>query len=140
LPTEGIGPFYLVVDKNVRPPTVTCRPDMLAGQIRSELEPGPDSICAVTNVEGIVLGRVRWTDLPADDDVRAEEFMVLGPATVRPAGEGLGLVDRMRKAGVTTILVTTPKGRLVGTLYRDDAERLIRERPVRSDASGEDVS
>jgi hypothetical protein len=140
LPTEGIGPFYLVVDMNVRPPTATCRADALAGQIRSELEPGPDSICAVTNVEGIVLGRVRWKDLPADDDVRAEEFMQLGPATVRPTEELRGLVDRMRKAGVKTILVTTPKGRLVGTLYRDDAERLIRERPVRSDASGEDVS
>jgi hypothetical protein len=92
LPTEGIGPFYLVVDMNVRPPTATCRPDALAGQIRSELEPGPDSICAVTNVEGIVLGRVRWKDLPADDDVRAEEFMQLGPATVRPTEELRGLV------------------------------------------------
>jgi len=75
-----------------------------------------------------------------DDGVRVEEFMQLGPATVRPTEELRGLVDRMRKAGVKTILVTTPKGRLVGTLYRDDAELLIRERPVWSDVSGEDVS
>jgi len=66
--------------------------------------------------------------------------MLLGPATVRPTEELRGLVDRMGKAGVKTILVTTPKGRLVGTLYRDDAELLIRERPVWSDVSGEDVS
>jgi len=140
LPTEGTGPFYLVVGKNVRPPTATCRPDTPAGQIRSELEPGPDSICAVTNDEGIVVGRVRWKDLPADDDARAEEFMQLGPATVRPREELRGLVGRMRDAGVKTILVTTPQGRLIGTLYRDDAEQLIRERPARSEDTGEGVS
>jgi Mg/Co/Ni transporter MgtE len=101
---------------------------MTAGWVRLELEPGADSICAVTNDEGIVLGRVRWKDLPERDDVRVDEFMQLGPATVRPREELGDLVERMRKAGVKTILVTTPQGRLVGIVHRDDAERAIQER------------
>ena len=139
LPTEGTGPFYLVVGKNIRPPTATCSPDSLAWEIRREMEPGPDSICAVTNAEGIVLGRVRWKDLPAEDDIPVEKFMQLGPATVRPREELRGLVERMRRAGVKTILVTTPKGHLVGTLHRDDAERVMLQRSVRPGSSGEDV-
>jgi hypothetical protein len=139
LPTEGTGPFCFVVDTNIRSPTTTCRPEALAGEIRREMEPGPDSICAVTHAEGIVLGRVRWKDLPAEDDIPVDEFMQLGPATVRPREELRGLVERMRRAGVKTILVTTPKGRLIGTLHREDAERVMRERLVRSDTLGEDV-
>jgi Mg/Co/Ni transporter MgtE len=128
LPTEGAGPFHLVAGQVLRPATATCRPDTLAGQVRAELAPGPDSICVVTNDAGIVLGRVRWKDLPEGEDLRAEEFMQIGPATVQPREELVALVDRMRKAGVKTILVTTPKGSLLGIVNREDAERLIRER------------
>src|SRR5438132_4743174 len=65
LPTEGTGPFLLVAGQVLRPATATCRPETRAGQVRAELEPGPDSICAV-----IVVGRVRWKDLSEYDDVR----------------------------------------------------------------------
>ena len=51
--------------------------------------------------------------------------MALGPATVQRREELGGLVQRMRKAGVTTILVTTPKGELIGIVDRGDAERLL---------------
>jgi hypothetical protein len=128
LPTEGTGPFQLVAGQVLRAPTATCRPTTLAGSVRSELPPGPDSICAVTNEAGIVLGRVRWKDLPEDDDVVVEEFMQIGPATVQRREELTGLVERMRGARVKTILVTTPKGRLLGIVNRDDAERFVLER------------
>src|SRR5947208_2087236 len=70
-PTEGTGPFLLVAGQVLRPATATCRPDTLAGEIRAQLTPGSDSICAVANELGIVLGRVRWKDLPENDDVPA---------------------------------------------------------------------
>src|SRR5919204_139763 len=113
LPTEGTGPFLLLAGQVLRPATATCRPDTLAGTVRRELAPGPDSICAVTNDEGIVVGRVRWKDLPEDDAILVETFMQPGPATVRPREELPGLIDRMRRAGVKTILVTTAHSRLL---------------------------
>jgi CBS domain-containing protein len=128
LPTTGNGPFHLVAGQVLRPPTATCGPTTSAGQIRTELPAGPDSICAVTNEAGIVVGRVRWKDLPEDDDAVVEDFMQIGPATVRPREELSGMVERMRSAGVKTILVTTPQGRLLGIVNRDDAEGFVRER------------
>ncbi len=132
LPTEGTGPYLLVAGQVLRPATATCRPETLSGQVRAELQPGPDSICGVTNAEGIVLGRVRWKDLPAEDDVPVEQFMQLGPATVRPREELGGLIERMRNAGVKTILVTSAKGGLMGIVNRDGGERFVRDRASRS--------
>lgn len=60
-----------------------------------------------------------------EDDTRVADFMQLGPATVQRREELTGLVERMRDKGVTTILVTTPKGELLGYVDRADAERLI---------------
>jgi predicted transcriptional regulator len=79
----------------------------------------------VVNEHGVVLGRVRPKDLPEEDDVRVADFMQLGPATVQRREELTGLVERMRDKGVTMILVTTPKGELLGYVDRADAERRI---------------
>jgi hypothetical protein len=139
LPTEGAGPFLLLAGQVLRPATAICRPDTPSGKVRAELQPGADSICAVTNDAGIVLGRVRWKDLPQDDGVRVEKFMQLGPATVGLREELRGLVERMKKAGVKTILVTSSKGVLLGIVHRDDGERFVRGRGGRS-RSGEAVT
>jgi hypothetical protein len=127
LPTTGDGPFLVLVGQVVRPAT-TCRPETRAGVLRRDLTPGPDSICAVLNDQGIVMGRIRWDDLPDDDEDPAETFMRLGPATVRPSEELAPLLERMREAKVTTILVATAEGRYVGAVNRDDGEAFIRER------------
>src|SRR5437588_6032825 len=116
LPTEGTGPFLLVAGQVLRPATATCRPGTRAGQVRAELEPGPDSICAVTNDHSIVVGRVRWKDLPEDDDVRVGGFMQVGPATVRPREElrGPGRADAGCRCEGDPRYVgegTTPRGR-----------------------------
>jgi predicted transcriptional regulator len=89
----------------------------------------------VVNEHGVVLGRVRPKDLPEEDDVRVADFMQLGPATVQRREELTGLVERMRDKGVTMILVTTPKGELLGYVDRADAERLIAGAAPPRDAS-----
>jgi CBS domain-containing protein len=132
LPTEGTGPYLHLAGQVLRPATATCRPDTLSGRVRAELQPGAGSICAVTNDAGIVLGRVRWKDLPMEDGIRVDEFMQLGPATVRPREELRDLVERMRRSGVKTILVTSSKGALLGIVHRDDGERFIRDRAGRA--------
>jgi Mg/Co/Ni transporter MgtE len=132
LPTEGTGPFLLLVGQVVRPAMATCRPDARASSVRRELTAGPDSICAVVNEHDIVVGSIRRRDLPDDDDLRAEAFMHAGPATVRPSEELSPLLDRMRAAGVRTILVTTARGQLLGIVDRDEGERFVRSRAAKS--------
>jgi predicted transcriptional regulator len=123
LPIEGAGPFRFVAGQVLNPSVATCRPDASAGDVEEVLRSHP--FCVVVNEHGIVLGRVRPKDLPDRDDARVEDFMRLGPATVQRREELSGLVQRMHDKGVRTILVTTPKGELLGYLDRDDAERLL---------------
>jgi len=120
---QGTGPFRLVAGQVLSPAPATCGPDAMAGDVRQILRSAP--FCVVVNERGVVLGRVRPKDLPEEDDVRVGQFMQLGPATVQRREELTGLVERMRDKGVTTILVTTPKGELLGYVDRADAERLI---------------
>ena len=120
---EGTGPFRYVAGQVLTPATATCLPDALSGDIRAMLRSDP--VWVVVNERGVVVGRVRPKDLPAEDDVRVADFMALGPATVQRREELGGLVQRMQNAGVTTIIVTTPKGELVGIVDRADAERLL---------------
>ena len=51
--------------------------------------------------------------------------MELGPTTVRTDEPLDALMERMRRRGVRNIVVATLDGRLVGVLYRDEAEALL---------------
>lgn len=48
-----------------------------------------------------------------------------GPTTTRADDDLAAVVERMTRRKVTELLVTDPDGRLIGVLYRDDAERLL---------------
>ncbi|MDH4111438.1 MAG: CBS domain-containing protein [Actinomycetota bacterium] len=61
--------------------------------------------------------------------LEVETFMQPGPATVRPVEELRPLVERMKKAGVKSIFVTTAEGRLIGMVRRDHAEHTLGEQP-----------
>jgi len=133
LPMQGTGPFRFVAGQVLTPAPATCAPDASSGDVREMLRSAP--FCVVVSERGIVLGRLRPKDLPAVDDARVADFMQLGPATVQRREELGGLVERMRSKGVTTILVTTPKGELLGYVDRADAERLIAGGAAPRDAS-----
>jgi len=120
---EGEGPFRYVAGQVLKPVPATCRDAALSGDVRQVLRSA--SFCIVVNEHGIVLGRVRPKDLPPEDDARVTDFMQLGPSTVQRREELSGLVQRMQDKGVATILVTTPKGELLGMVDRGDAERLL---------------
>jgi CBS domain-containing protein len=49
--------------------------------------------------------------------------MTEGPSTVRPSIGTSALLERMRPDGLTSLLITTPDGRLVGLVLRADLER-----------------
>ncbi len=69
-----------------------------------------------------MLGRIGRKALASDDDVSVEEAMTRGPSTVRPSIGTQALLERMRERNVQSYLVTTPDGRLVGLVRRDELE------------------
>jgi len=48
--------------------------------------------------------------------------MTPGPSTVRPSIGAEDLLERMRERNLTSYLVTTPDGRLVGLVRRSELE------------------
>ncbi len=52
--------------------------------------------------------------------------MESGPTTIRPDEPLEAITERMRDQRVGSILVATPDGRLVGILYRRDAEQRLK--------------
>jgi CBS domain-containing protein len=87
-----------------------CGPDTPAAAL-----PAGEAVIVV-NDDRIVLGRTRPGTHPPN--ATAEEVMVPGPTTVR-ANEPLDpLLERMGIRNVSTMIVTTPEGRLLGVINR----------------------
>src|ERR671936_379067 len=77
-----------------------------------------------TNVpERMALGRLGRKAVASDNDESVEEAMSPGPSTVRPSIGTDALLERMRSRNLTSYVVTTPDGRLVGLMRRDELER-----------------
>jgi CBS domain-containing protein len=89
----------------------TCRPDDLVSDVASR-HPGRNVV--VVNERGVVLGRCRAGDAPADGSRRVAEVMEPGPTTVRAHEPLAPLLERMARRGVHEMLVTTPEGELLG--------------------------
>lgn len=105
----------------------TCRLDDRVAGARERIEKEGAAMCVVTTDDGIVLGRVRRKHLEGKDDTVVSDVMEEGPTSVRFDEFLPDLTERMEKAGVATILVTTSAGKLVGVMHREDSEKLLRE-------------
>jgi hypothetical protein len=88
--------------------------------IRSRI--GDWDTCIVVHESGVVLGRLGRKALRSEEDVSVDEAMSPGPRTNRPSLGASAAVERMAERNVRTLLITTPDGRLVGVLYREDTE------------------
>ena len=125
LPIEGeLASVPRAIDV-VKRDVPTCSPFDRIGDVSDQVEAAREDVCIVTNDEGIVLGRLRRRALASDRGKAVHEVMQSGPTTTRADDPLKELVDRLRGAGVRSILVTTPEGRLLGVLYREDAERIL---------------
>jgi Mg/Co/Ni transporter MgtE len=78
--------------------------------------------CIVVNEQRVVLGRLGRKALGSDADASVEEGMTSGSSTVRPSIGVEDLLERMRQRKLTSYLVTTPDGRLVGLVRRSELE------------------
>ena len=95
-------------------PAVTALADETVASARQAIS-GSSTDVVVVNALGIVLGRLRKSDLDAADgsDLLAD-VMRLGPTTVRPDEPLDAVTTRMVDRGVKSLLVTRPTGELIG--------------------------
>ncbi len=131
-PIEGDDPPAQRVSDATRPDVPICAVDDELGEARrTTFDAGWDE-CIVVDCDGIVVGRLRGKTWEAQDATVVEEVMESGPTTVRADGLLQDLVDRMSERDTKLVVVTTPQGRLIGVLLRQEAERLLTgERPER---------
>jgi CBS domain-containing protein len=107
----------------VRRDVPTCAPGDPVGRVRSRVEAAGWDLCVVVAEDRTVLGDLRGKALHADPDAPAEAVMDPAPTTFRPSELLASLALHLRQAGARRVLVTTPEGRLIGVLDRDEAER-----------------
>ena len=113
---------------------VTCRPTDLISDVIDRVRAAGKETCIVTTDGGVILGRVRTVRLYGDAQVQVEELMELGPTTTRSDTMLESVLERLNARNVDSILVATSDGRLVGTLYRSDAETQLHEDRVSEEA------
>ncbi len=103
----------------------TCGLANQLGDARDRAQDADRNVCIVVDDHGVVLGRLLGDAIREDHEATIESVMEDGPTTIR-ADASLGeTTERMRKRGVGSILVTNAEGRLLGILYRDDAEKVL---------------
>ena len=119
LPTEGHGAGAARAGAAARDDVITCRLDERVGDVRVRLEGSPYGFALVTSAGGVLLGRLRQSALEGDPDLRAEAAMEAGPSTVRPDLSLEELLDRLERRSLSTAVLTTPEGELIGVVRRD---------------------
>ena len=72
-----------------------------------------------------MLGRIRGRALRGDPETTAEMAMSSGPSTIRPDTDLAEAVEYYGGSGLKSILVTDQDGMLMGTLFIDDARKLL---------------
>src|SRR5437764_9255057 len=117
LPTAGRGPTSPRVSLAMETDVPTCSPaEAAAGALARARATGWD-ICVAVNDAGVVQGRLT-VGMAVPQGAVVADVMESGPATVRANEDLVAALDRMRKRKVTTLLVTTPEGRLLGAQRR----------------------
>ncbi len=109
----------------VRRDVPTCLVSDRLGDVRAELAARSWDLCVALDDDRVVQGLVRGQALEGPDDVTVDEVMRFGVTTVRPSEDVEALTERMRRAGVNRIIVTSSDGRLIGLLVRAEAEEAL---------------
>ena len=75
-----------------------------------------------------MLGRIRGRAFNGDPMALVEDVMQPGPSTIRPDVDLETVVNTLSEGNVKSTLVTNQEGRLIGTVYLEDAQRKLDER------------
>lgn len=124
LPRDGETASTAYAGDIVHRDAATCSPEEPAERLGALIEASPYGFCLVLDSEDVAIGRVRRSALDdAGPQATAAEVMEPGPTTIRANQPAAALGARMQERGIRTLVVTTPTGRLLGVLRRDDAVR-----------------
>ena len=122
LPREGTITQGPTAGDVARRDVPTCALDDDLGAVRERVRAAGWDTCIVVNEARVVLGRLGRSALRADDQVSVEDAMTEGPSTVRPSIGVSALLARMEAKSLTSFLITTPDGRIVGVVLPGDLE------------------
>ena len=125
LPTEGTAAGQPRAGDIAQRDIATCGLANRLGDARGKTRDADQNVCIVVDDHGVVLGRLRGDALGEDPGATVESVMEDGPTTIRADASLQEITERMRKRRVGSILITDPEGRLLGILYRSEAERAL---------------
>lgn len=129
LAIEGTAdPGQRVIDA-IRADVPTCQTDDTIASIRSRTVDAGWEICVVTDCDGMAIGRIRGDAFDRPGEQLAGAVMESGMSTVRPDQPLQPLVERMHDRNAPNVIATTPQGKLLGILLRDEADRLLAGEP-----------
>ncbi len=117
-PTEGDKAVSRRAIDFVRDDVIRCGLDERMADVRPRVDASPYGFALVVAGRGILLGRLRKAALAGDPAARAEAVMEPGPSTIRPDLPAEELARRLDRRNLTTAVVTTPDGALVGVVLR----------------------
>lgn len=125
LPIEGADASVPRAGDHARTDVPICRLGEPLESVRERVRAAGWETCIVVSEERIVLGRLGRSALSSDDKATVEQAMSEGPSTIRPDTTLETITQRLREQKLTTALVTTLDGQLVGVLRLDDADRAL---------------
>jgi Mg/Co/Ni transporter MgtE len=102
---------------------VTCSLTEPVGEVARSIADSPYGFALVSSATGVLLGRIRASTLNVEPDAPAEQVMESGPSTVRPHTPADQLAQRLHDRDLTTAIITTPEGELIGIARRADLEQ-----------------
>lgn len=122
LPREGTTTAEPTAGDATQRDVPTAGLDERLDRVRERVVAAGWDTCVVVNAESVVLGRIGRSALSGSDDRPVSEVMTEGPSTIRPNTLLSVEVERMTARNLTSVVVTTPDGRLFGVLRLADAE------------------
>lgn len=137
LPSKGRSEAVPRAGDAVRDGDIVCHLGDSLGESAARVRAVGENVCIVVDDNHVVLGRVRGRNLSGDPNARIEDVMQSGPSTIRPDTPLAEVVETLRDGQVKSTLVTDPGGRLIGTLYLEDAERILAEKHDEGHRGGE---
>jgi len=124
LPVEGHLAHIATIGQIAQSDVPSCRLDESLSDLQERVARSGWDECVVTDESGVVLGLVRKTTWEgAAGDTALEQIMDSGPATFRPHVPLDEMSAFMEKRKVSSVLVTTSEGKLIGAVRRQDVEK-----------------
>jgi CBS domain-containing protein len=125
LPREGKLADTLRAGDLARRDVPTCGVQDLLGEARKRATAAGRTITVVLNEAEIVLGLVSGERFEADAQTPVEFVMESSPKTLRPHMPLTDLITDVQQHERGSVLITTPEGKLLGVVFRQDAEQAL---------------